>query len=88
MYTCVTGVVVVAGGGVPSILQEVQVPIIENQVCQDMFETAGHTKTILSSFLCAGYANGQRDSCEVRTYNFRGVLHRSVAISRRFSDWP
>lgn len=49
----------------PSILQEVQVPIIENQVCQDMFETAGHTKTILSSFLCAGYANGQRDSCEV-----------------------
>lgn len=53
------------GGGVPSILQEVQVPIIENQVCQDMFETAGHTKSILSSFLCAGYANGQRDSCEV-----------------------
>ncbi|CAI6356349.1 unnamed protein product [Macrosiphum euphorbiae] len=52
------------GGGVPSILQEVQVPIIENQVCQDMFETAGHTKSILSSFLCAGYANGQRDSCE------------------------
>lgn len=49
----------------PSILQEVQVPIIENQVCQDMFETAGHSKTILNSFLCAGYANGQRDSCEV-----------------------
>lgn len=55
------------GGGVPSILQEVQVPIIENQVCQDMFETAGHTKSILNSFLCAGYANGQRDSCEVST---------------------
>ncbi|XP_050426858.1 serine protease filzig-like [Adelges cooleyi] len=52
------------GGGVPSVLQEVQVPIIENQVCQDMFETAGHSKSILSSFLCAGYANGQRDSCE------------------------
>lgn len=51
----------------PSVLQEVQVPIIENQVCQDMFETAGHTKTILNSFLCAGYANGQRDSCEVFT---------------------
>lgn len=49
----------------PSVLQEVQVPIIENQVCQDMFETAGHSKAILSSFLCAGYANGQRDSCEV-----------------------
>ncbi|XKL65412.1 hypothetical protein PGB90_008832 [Kerria lacca] len=52
------------GGGVPSILQEVQVPVIENRVCQEMFQTAGHSKVILSSFLCAGYANGQRDSCE------------------------
>nr|CAD7445846.1 unnamed protein product [Timema bartmani] len=52
------------GGGVPSVLQEVQVPIIENPVCQEMFQTAGHAKTILSSFLCAGYANGQKDSCE------------------------
>lgn len=53
------------GGGVPSILQEVQVPIMENSVCQEMFQTAGHNKKILNSFLCAGYANGQRDSCEV-----------------------
>ncbi|XP_022921220.1 serine protease filzig [Onthophagus taurus] len=52
------------GGGVPSILQEVQVPIMENEVCQTMFQTAGHTKTIYGSFLCAGYANGQKDSCE------------------------
>lgn len=53
------------GGGVPSVLQEVQVPIMENQVCQEMFRTAGHSKVILDSFLCAGYANGQKDSCEV-----------------------
>lgn len=46
-------------------LQMVQVPIIENGVCQEMFQTAGHNKKILDSFLCAGYANGQRDSCEV-----------------------
>ncbi|XP_055921377.1 serine protease filzig [Eupeodes corollae] len=52
------------GGGVPSVLQEVQVPIIENSVCQEMFNTAGHEKKILKSFLCAGYANGQKDSCE------------------------
>lgn len=52
------------GGGVPSVLQVVQVPIIENGVCQEMFQTAGHNKKILESFLCAGYANGQRDSCE------------------------
>jgi hypothetical protein len=42
-----------------------KVPIIENNICQDMFEHAGHKKKILSSFLCAGYANGQKDSCEV-----------------------
>ncbi|KAG5884318.1 hypothetical protein JTB14_023740 [Gonioctena quinquepunctata] len=52
------------GGGVPSVLQEVQVPIMENHVCQEMFRTAGHSKVILESFLCAGYANGQKDSCE------------------------
>lgn len=46
-------------------LQEVQVPIMENAVCQEMFQTAGHSKLILESFLCAGYANGQKDSCEV-----------------------
>lgn len=52
------------GGAVPAVLQEVQVPVIENNVCQEMFQTAGHSKKILSSFLCAGYANGQKDSCE------------------------
>jgi hypothetical protein len=53
------------GGGVPNLLQEVQVPVIENSVCQEMFHNAGHSKDILNSFLCAGYANGQKDSCEV-----------------------
>ncbi|KAG8232593.1 hypothetical protein J437_LFUL013132 [Ladona fulva] len=52
------------GGGVPNVLQEVQVPVMENNVCQEMFRTAGHAKTILTSFVCAGYANGQKDSCE------------------------
>ncbi|XP_028177828.1 serine protease lint, partial [Ostrinia furnacalis] len=52
------------GGGVPAVLQEVQVPVIENSACQEMFQTAGHAKKILNSFICAGYANGQKDSCE------------------------
>ncbi|XP_041983315.1 serine protease filzig [Aricia agestis] len=51
-------------GGVPAVLQEVQVPVIENSACQEMFLTAGHNKKILNSFICAGYANGQKDSCE------------------------
>ncbi|XP_059062504.1 serine protease filzig [Achroia grisella] len=52
------------GGGVPTVLQEVQVPVIENAACQEMFLTAGHFKNILKSFICAGYANGEKDSCE------------------------
>ncbi|PSN30529.1 hypothetical protein C0J52_27372 [Blattella germanica] len=58
------------GGGVPNLLQEVQVPVIENAVCQEMFHTAGHNKVILNSFLCAGYANGQKDSCEVSNIQY------------------
>ncbi|KOB71469.1 Serine proteinase stubble [Operophtera brumata] len=38
--------------------------VIENSACQEMFQTAGHSKKILNSFICAGYANGQKDSCE------------------------
>jgi hypothetical protein len=39
--------------------------VIENSVCQEMFHAAKHEKKILPSFLCAGYATGQKDSCEV-----------------------
>jgi hypothetical protein len=62
--------IAVPGGGVPNLLQEVHVPVIENSVCQEMFHTAGHSKVILNSFLCAGYANGQKDSCEVQIFAY------------------
>lgn len=60
-------------------------PIIENSVCQEMFHTAGHNKKILGSFLCAGYANGQKDSCEVSaaTNGANGVIN-SVLITPSF----
>ncbi|CAL1291134.1 unnamed protein product [Larinioides sclopetarius] len=53
-----------AGGDVPNILQEVQVPIVSNGECQSMFYQAGHHKAIRSNFVCAGYTNGGQDSCE------------------------
>lgn len=58
-------------------------PIIENSVCQEMFHTAGHNKKILPSFLCAGYANGQKDSCEVRVAYIFLSIYSHVDISIR-----
>ena len=53
------------GGGVPQQLHEVDVPIINNTECQQMFLKSGHIKAIRDSFICAGYAQGLKDSCEV-----------------------
>lgn len=52
-------------GPTPGVLYEVDVPIMSNQECHDMFKKAGHEKRILDSFLCAGYTEGKKDSCEV-----------------------
>jgi len=52
------------GGGVPNILHQVSVPVIDNLNCQEMFNSSGHKKTIRNSFLCAGYKEGKKDSCE------------------------
>ncbi|XP_055299887.1 serine protease filzig-like isoform X3 [Sitodiplosis mosellana] len=46
------------GGRFPTVLQEVDVPIIENSKCQEMIHKLGYTKMILPSTLCAGYDEG------------------------------
>ena len=43
---------------------QVSVPVIDNDSCQQMFKKSGHKKTIRDSFLCAGYKDGKKDSCE------------------------
>lgn len=52
------------GGPVPNVLQVARLPVIGNKQCQDMYHNSGHMKIISDSFLCAGYENGGRDSCE------------------------
>ncbi|XP_022654512.1 trypsin-1-like isoform X2 [Varroa jacobsoni] len=51
-------------GGLPKILQNVKLPIISREKCQQMFMKSGHVKKIHEYFLCAGYDEGKLDACE------------------------
>ncbi|XP_020818449.1 serine proteinase stubble [Drosophila serrata] len=52
------------GGTLPSVLQEVSVPIVSNDNCKSMFMRAGRQEFIPDIFLCAGYETGGQDSCQ------------------------
>ena len=58
-------ILLIIDGATPGVLNEVEVPIMANGECYDMFKKAGHVKRILDSFMCAGYSEGKKDSCEV-----------------------
>jgi len=52
-------------GPLPSVMQEVDLPVINNTMCERMYRDAGYVEHIPSIFICAGYAAGGKDSCEV-----------------------
>lgn len=51
-------------GPLPSVLQEVSVPVINNTVCESMYRSAGYIEHIPHIFICAGWRRGGFDSCE------------------------
>ncbi|XP_059062512.1 serine proteinase stubble [Achroia grisella] len=51
-------------GPLPSVLQEVQVPVINNTACEAMYKAAGYNEHIPNIFICAGKQRGGADSCE------------------------
>ncbi|KAL0809673.1 hypothetical protein ABMA28_011192 [Loxostege sticticalis] len=51
-------------GPLPSVLQEVRVPVINNSLCEAMYQDAGYNEHIPNIFICAGRRKGGADSCE------------------------
>ncbi len=48
-----------SGGNVSDVLQEVELPILSNETC-----AGSYGSTITSNMVCAGYAEGGKDSCQ------------------------
>lgn len=55
-------------GPLPNVIQHVEVPIINNKECEEMYQRAGYIEHIPNIFVCAGLAKGTKDSCEVFDY--------------------
>ena len=51
-------------------MQKVTLPIINNTECEMMYEKAGFREHIPHIFICAGYREGGKDSCEVKMTSY------------------
>jgi hypothetical protein len=56
---------------------QVTVPIVSNEKCKDMFLKAGRQEYIPDIFMCAGFEEGGRDSCQV-FHNYRNYTIRNT----------
>ena len=62
-------------------LRQAEVPVLENAECEAQFRAGGQQQHIPDTFLCAGLAQGGRDTCEVQLPNkFRQSLRRFLHI--------
>lgn len=54
------------GGSVSATLQAAVVPIVNTETCK-----IGYGDSVADSMICAGYAEGGKDACQVSTLTFR-----------------
>lgn len=62
-------------GPLPNVIQHVDVPIITNKDCENMYKRAGYIEDIPNIFVCAGLAKGTKDSCEVSQLHSLQFVH-------------
>lgn len=69
-------------GPLPSVLQEVSVPVVNNTICESMYRNAGYVEHIPHIFICAGWRKGGYDSCEGKMHkcSYRTVLSLIFSI--------
>jgi len=58
----------------PELLNQVMVPIIDREVCN---QPDWYNGTLDDSMICAGYAQGGRDTCQVYA---RNTVEKSVSV--------
>ncbi|XP_037787621.1 serine proteinase stubble-like [Penaeus monodon] len=76
-----------ARGPLPSVLQKVELPIVSNVKCTDMFLEAGYKEHIPDIFLCAGYKEGKQDTCEGDSGGPLVVFREGVWTLAGISSW-
>lgn len=58
-------------------MQKVMLPVVSNEECVKMYLRTGGLVNIPRIMMCAGYAEGERDACEVSVWN----LSRDTVLS-------
>jgi len=68
--------VAAAGGRGPDLLNQVMLPIIDREVCN---QPEWYDGAVDDSMVCAGYAQGGRDTCQVGLYA-HNTVEKSVSV--------
>ena len=77
---------VIAGGHRAETLQKVDVPIMENEECQQWFVDAKKKLVIVDTCMCAGFENGGKDSCQVSSISTNRLYNGNCHSLNRSTD--